>query len=320
MAFTDQFFGLAEEGTWGTAAARTEWSGVHGSSFLRRVKDRQTSALITSGDITRKVTRLDSADGLIETNLVYKGMRTLMAFLFNIPDASIVDGGTSPDFTHQYKLGPVGPGYTAEMHYGFPDSGLESMLAAGCKTQTVTFTFVDGQEVLLSGTFNGKPPVQAAKSTQTLPDYDTHTIDICQITCEIDDVVAPVTGVTINVDHKLTSRSRLNGSCDLSEQERAPEKREITGTLTAEWDDKTIYDLFANETPFKLEVLGVGPLIGGGPETFAFSARLNNCVFDTDPHGINDGGITTRGLTFASLADATFSPLEIIITNDAASG
>ena len=312
MAWNNQFFALAKEPNWGTLAARVEAHEIFGDSFQRLVKDKEESGTLQGVDPSSLDKQQERCEGQARIKPVTRGMKHFMAFLFNIDPTAIVTTGSGP-YVHTYKLGDIGPGYSCEQNFDFPDAGFESELGEGNKAQTFEMRFQEGEEPSLQVNYNGETTIQGPPSSGlTLPDYDQFRITACSRVCEIDDVAARATGCVITGDHRTQTISEMDGTCALAEQFRDSGRRNIGGTVDLRWIDRSHHLKFRQDTRFKLAIKAA---IGAD----LFNLVFPSCEFLADPYDFGDGGEVIRGVPFRSMAHAD-SPMMLELTNGLATG
>ncbi|MDX1388942.1 MAG: hypothetical protein R3344_07110, partial [Acidobacteriota bacterium] len=148
----DVFAGWAEESVWGTPVARTQFARAYEDAFLRHEVPQNPVTFLGSRDPEQVFSQIERGIGELHIPLVYDGMGKLLKHCMGL----VTDAGSGP-YTHTHDLDDnpftraASPlvGLTAELHYGLPDSSLESFLLYGGRVRQFGSNMRINEEVKL---------------------------------------------------------------------------------------------------------------------------------------------------------------------------
>jgi len=262
----DNFAGWGEETAWATEVARTQFARVYEDSSAAHEIPRNPVEFIGGRDPDTLFDGIQRGTMNINVPLVYDGVGVMLYHAMGQKSVS----GAGP-YIHIFSLDDLPytrvttplVGLSAEIHAGLNDTALESWTLEGGRVRNFTFNFTSNEEVKASFDLVGKQVKQDAKTASpTFPAYAAATSDLVipsQITVEFDDGASTVVhSAEITVANNLRDDKAFLGSQYIG----APTpngRREITGTLSKEWEDNTLYAAFLAGTVVKLEVICTGP-------------------------------------------------------------
>lgn len=253
----DIYAGWAKQTTdYDTLEARAKFSRVYSDSDLMHERPSDPKTHVGNLDPDEQHYTLERGTGRLVLPAQYKDQHDLHEAALGIREAD------SPPNTRVIKLANSLPanGLSVELHKGFPDAGNEAKLMTGGKVSTFAIQAAIDEEIRYDYGLIGKKVDLGAKTVSpTFQDLDTRHLLAKQIAVQIDAASANVFSVEINLDNNLTDSRGFLGSTYIAEPIRAPGKRTITGTISKEWTDKTLYDKFLSGASAELILTATGP-------------------------------------------------------------
>lgn len=305
------FGGVAEQVAYITPVARTQFFRVYGDSDLVHRNPSEPRAHLSKLDPDELFYKVNMGEG----NLVIPGQYTGMGKLMKHALGAVVDAGAGPSYTHTFTLTDGLPDYglTAELHKGFSDVGFESKIGTGMKVRTMNVKAQVNEETQFNfGLLGRKVDLGAVSGAPSFTDLDLHAVNPDQIAVTIDAASANVFGVEFTLDNNLRDDRAFLGDAYLAEPKRAAGKRKITGTISKEWDDKTLYEKFISGATAALVITATGPT------NYAMEITLNKIRFQDPTEETVEIDEIPQSLPFVAFLDATHTALKIVETNTTA--
>lgn len=251
------FAGWGKQDTdYDTLVARAFFSRVYSDSDLVHERPSSPKTHLGKLDPDEQHYTLERGTGRLVVPAQYKDMHHLFEAALGNQNAD------SPPNTRVYDLADTLPanGLSVELHKGFPDSGFESKIMTGGKVREFKIMAAIDEEVKYDFSLIGKKVDLGAKTASpTFQDLDTRHLLAKQIAVSIDASSANIFSAEITLNNNLRDNRGFLGMTYIAEPLRAPGKREITGTLSKEWDDKALYDKFISGASAELELTATGP-------------------------------------------------------------
>ena len=318
MSFYDQFVGWVAEASWGASpVARTAFSRFNKGTFLRHQRPQEPATQVGFRDVQRHVKQLEFGEGKLMLPLAYGGaLQTLWEHAFGAVSGA---GTVASPFLFTLDQNPFTrassplSGLLLELHAALPDSGFESFLMRGARFTEWGCEFSPEEPVVFDGDVSGRNVEEGAKTASpTYPDLETDEVIAEQITVEIDDTVTAVNGCSFRVNNNLnTSRGKLDGTPYVTAALAAPGRRIVSGTISKDWDNRTLYGKFLSGATAKLEIICTGP----NPKVMKFELPQLKLTGETPE--ADEGEYQEQNLPFTAEDDGSNGPLTLTDTQTA---
>lgn len=316
----DNYAGWGEETVWATEVARTQFARVYEESSAAHEIPRRPVEFLAERDPDMRFDGIQRGVVSLALPMVYAGLGKLLKHSFGV----VVDAGVGP-YTHTFTVDKTpytrtspAPlvGLSTELHMGMPDVGFESWTLEGGRVRNFSAAFAAGEETRFRAELVGKQVKQDAKTVSpTFPAYAAASSPLvipAQITIEFDDVGSTrVRGVEITVNNNLRDDDGFLGSLYI-DKPTVRGRREITGTISKEWENKTLYDKFISGAVAKLEVICTGP------GNFLHTWLLAQIRFTGETPGLAPTEAIDQNLPFTAYHDATNTAIKLTEQNDTA--
>jgi hypothetical protein len=280
--------------------------GLRAGGYLPRSQRRVVTTTDASGDIT--------------LDLPSRGLGLLLAQAMGTsPSPTTVTTGV---YSYAFTLGDVyGRSFTAQV--GVPQYGgtVTPKTLGGCKI--ASFELAVGNAAIATGKFN----VDAASlttgislATATFSNYSTTNLfNFAQGAITVDgSSVANIKDFTLTVDNTLkTDRFNL-GSAGVKAEQPINGFRKISGKLTAEFTDTTLFAKVLSDATTALVLTFTGGTIAGG-QSEKLIINVSAVKFTQDTPNVPGPGVIDLAMTFDAYDDGSNAPLTITYqTADAA--
>lgn len=210
------------------------------------------------------------------------------------PDA----GGAPTVYLHTATVGAL-TGKSLTVQVGRPDiqGVVRPFSYLGCKIASWELSCeVDGL-LTFTPTWDGVDETTGeALVAATYPAADD-LFDFVGASLTIDGTAVPVRNFTLSGDNALNTERYFMRESSLKDEQLEAAKRAYTGTLEAEFDALTLYDLFRNGDPVPVVATWEGAEIEGGLNSVV-RVTLPAVQFDGDTPGVSDDGIVAVSLPF----------------------
>lgn len=307
--------GFAEEVTWGTPLARTNWLRQVSES-LDRVIDRPDRPHLgdfgsASANRRSRFQAMDNVGGDITTELAYDDT-TLMLLKHAL--GQVVTSGAGP-FVHTFKnIEALTEGLTIERIRGFGDAAEETNVFEGMLVDSFALTQNIAEVAQQRYTFIGE--TEAGRVAAGTPVLNTTFTPVLHLHAD----ATPLTWDGNQFDvlswellgTKNLVRRQQVGS-DLTQKPTRGNFEELLLRITREYKGKEFYDGFVAQTPSDVV------LDYTGPGNFTMKITGHNAEIVSAPSPVSGPGIVTETVEFRLFADAVDGGLEIVINNDSAS-
>lgn len=317
--------GFAPETTYGTYVAPTKFIEGHAN-----LKDE--SQFIVGGDIaagrmqklgSRRVKTAFGAAGTFSAEVANKGMGPLLQALMGTTVTPVIQGaGPAHLQTHTFA-DPFGKSLT--LQEGLPDLSAGTVRPytfLGCKVLSAEFACAVGELLTAEWEIDSREVVE--NQTLVAASYPTGLAPFNwqQSTLKIGANVAGaasvdgVTGVKVNINRNSKTDRNYVGSGGRKAEPVINDWQEISGTLDADFLDKTFFvDRYHGGTGFALVWEFVGPLLNA---TFfeTFRITLPQCFFTGETPELEGPDVISGSFDFEAAYDGTTQPKIEYISSD----
>ena len=302
--------GIAEETTWGTAVAATNFRPLISSSLLRTIEKvpRPTLRTGAAGAMRRAhFVQADNAGGSFQVECDYNAIGMLCKHLMG----TVVDSAGPAPFTHTYTFANTLPtGLTIENIRG---TGTAEIFE-GCKINTGTFAVSAGgvmtfDAAVIAETY-GSPPRAASTSTITFDSTDAPVLHSHAGQLSFNSVNYDVIDMSLVVNNSLATRQKLGSAATL--EPLRSDFQSVEMSVTVEVDD-VLYAAYIDDTESDAVIT-----FTSGSDVFKFT--LHNAYLSETSDPVTDANIVRQSLVLVGQSDGTDEGLEIVITNANASG
>lgn len=301
--------GVGHESTWGTPVARTK--------FIEQVsvKGGNKSALLQADTIRgRSQVNLfrgaNMVEGEIVSELRYEGWEDFYLHLFG-KVATTTTNSTGKQHIFSFDDTVAMPtGLTIEVKY---DSA-GTVLWEGCKVDQMDLAFEIDK--LLKATIKvvGEFESTTTASTPTFP--TAGIITWTQATLTKDAVAKEVVSCNVSVKNGYMTDRRVIGSSNV--KEHTPGKRELTGQLTAWFENLTDWrDALAADSTFALVLTATGGTIAGSSPSDNYDLILNipNVKIESHEKDVSDPGPMKQTVSWRAMKVSSTEVATLTITN-----
>lgn len=329
--FQDCSIGMAKESTYGTAVTVSRFfEGVDESLDLNK-NVVQGKGLRVSSRVARSSRRVIptlDAGGDMSVECLSKGQGLLWEQCMGAGASTLVSGTT---YQQVFTLADLMPSATWQKGVPRYDNTVDAYTYPGSTVDSFEFTFANSEIAMLKWTLDCKDvtivPAYATPSYPTSPNlfhFANGTISTGTLTAPTSTALASaatplanVRGGSIKVSHNVNA-DRYNFGGGGRKFQPKPGLREITGSLTVEYDSGTFRDAVLNDTPMSLIVQFTGGALSAGNETL--QVVLPELKFDGKLPAANGGEEVTIDLEFTVLDNLTAAqPIWVVArTSDSA--
>lgn len=292
------FLGIGEESTYGTPVARTKFLQILSESLVT-IEEKAESLSVSNVDVTDQ----DVWQGVVDVNgdvqfhVPFEGAELLFKHAFGSV-TSTQDGATGI-YDHVFSLADSLPtGLSLEIN-----RDISSFTHAGCKIDTLELN-IGGVSEFLRATCGiiGRDVATASASTAVYPDFPKFKGTEFVLTWN--SVSIPVTNFGITLNNNLDKTSYTLGSRFRREPVRN-DKRRISGTFNALFEDLTQFNDFRTSTNRALIGKFTGPLIPGGTtQTYDLKLTCGIGRIDTYPIQVNSMSKLAVDVGFSGLRNS----------------
>lgn len=318
--------GIAAESTYGTYVAPSTFI-MATKVALKKVKNTTTDQGLAAGRLlnlgSRRVVTTKAGEGSVSFNAVNKGMGLLLQGLMGTAVTPVQQAATTAYLQTHTLADPFGKSLSIQS--GVPDAGgtVRPYTFLGCRVTDATFTVevdkdvecefnVDAQDVTEAQTIAA---ASYATGTRQFVGTDA-TIKVGTYASEAS--VSGVKKVSVKIDRALKTDRFYLGASGLKGQPIISDFTKITGTISADYIDKTVFaDRFAADTGFSLVIELVGTLIAS---TYYNTLRITlpQCFLDGDTPQVDGPDVVSGDFPFVCNFDGTNLPKIEYISTDTA--
>lgn len=312
--------GIAPEVTYGTFVAPTSWL-LPVKVSLKKVKNTAQSAAIASGRLlasaSGRVLTTRAAGGSIDVEVSTRKMGLLLQALMGTTVTPTVL--VAPAYTQVHTLADT-VDKSLSIQVGVPEAGgtVRPYSFSGSKVTSGSFEFEPGSIPTASFEFDCQdvteaPALGAASFPTGITPFVGAKTAIKVGTYGSEAAVVGVKKATVKIDRAIDTERFYLGGAGLKAQPISNGFVAITGSISADYVDKTVFaDRFASDAGFSLVLETTGALIGGtNYETFRIT--LPGCYLDGDTPILDGPGVVNGDYSFTCLFDGTNQPkIEVI--------
>ena len=318
--------GIKSETVYGTPVTVSTFLPIS-KEALTKEKDVAQASGLAAGRLqdlaTGRVVTTRAAKGTITLDLASNGFGQLLQTLMGTSVTPVIQGATAAYLQTHTLADPVGKSLTVQV--GVPDTTgtVRPYTYQGCKVVEGDFSFdinstspvqsvwtLDAQDVT-------EAPLLAAASyvSPVRPFVGTDvTIKVGVFGAEA--AVDGVTKVDVKIPRPLNVKRFYFGALGVKKEPLLNAFMKITGTITADFIDKTIWaDRFASDAGFSLVIEAKGALIASTYYQM-FRVTLPGCFLDGDTPILDGPDVVNGAFPFSALFDGTNLPKIEYISTD----
>mgnify|MGYP003441199056 CR=1 FL=1 len=318
--FSDIPFGLLKETTYGTPVTVSRWFEHTGETFDYNKNIVEPKALRVGsrmGMTTRRVITTSDAGGDVTIPCLSKGMGTMWEQCMGSGTSTLVSGST---YQQLFTFADVMPSATYQIGIPRYDGTTTPFTYSGGMVDSFELEFANGEVAMLKVTVDARDVTTAtALASPTMPAASANLFHFANgslstgtvtapttwsveepVTTALASSVTPLTNVrsgNIKVSHNLNTGGYNFGA---SGKKRKPSTglREVTGSLTVEFDSATFTDAVLSETPMTLVLTFTGGALSEGTETL--QVVLSEIKLDGKMPTSNGGDEITVDMSFTA--------------------
>lgn len=327
------------ESTWGTAVTpdhTVEFDSetlVYNPGFIEPTGLR-VGTMYKRASRVRVARQTVSGDVMLE--LATKGMGLLVKQALGSSLAAPVQIGTTTAYKQIHTpTGLYGLGLTMQVGRPEPATGVvRPFTYAGCKCTAWEFDVKDNATPTFKVTVDGRSSTTV--TALATPSYLTGStvFDFSQATVKLGGTATTASGETtisggvalstIATEFTLTGANPMDvtryglGNAGQKAQQLQNANPTITGKLAAEFGKTELYDVFAANTTFPMEVDLVGSQVGTSGNNFAVTFIMPAVKLKTAPPNVSGPGLVQMSSTFEVYSDEVNPVVQVKIVSDEA--
>lgn len=316
--------GIAPEGTYGTYVAATKFLPIMKAPFTK-VKNTVQSSWLGAGRLLEtgagRVVTTKAGKGSIEMDVFNKSMGLILQALMGTSVTPVQQGGT-PAYLQTHTLADT-VGKSLSVQAGLPDTTgtVRPYTFLGVKVTDCEFAFEVDKTITAKASFDARDvseaqSLAAASYAATLRPFVGTDTSVKLGTFGAEAAVVGVRKATVKIDRNLAVDRFYLGASGLKAEPLIGDFTQISGTITADFVDKTVFaDRFAADTSFSLVLEAVGLNISGAYfDTFRIT--LPQCFLDGDTPTLDGPDIISGDFPFVCKFDETNLPKIEYISRD----
>ena len=300
--------GIGQEGTWGTAVARSNWRPLISSSLARTIEKvpRPSLRVGTLGAMQRAhFVQADASGGGVVIECTYENVGMHVKHLLGAVSTAST--------THTYTIAnDVPTGLTMELVRGTGSSEIFE----GCRFPSGTFSVSSGGVMQLeleviaeTSTESGaESPSVAPRSAAGTPSFgsgDTPVLHSHAGTLSFNSVNYSLVDFSVTLNNALARRQLLGSA--VTKQPLRSDFMSVEASLTLEVED-VLYKALSDDTESDAVIT-----FTSGSRTFAFTIQNAFLSSATDP--VSSAGIVSQSLTLVGQSDGTDEGLKVVINS-----
>lgn len=335
----DAQLGFALELTYGTAVTVNKFQEFNSESLTWEPTWLEPSGL-RAGTKFKRASRLVQSRQTVSGSLEMEHATRLMGTLWKLALGSAVTTPTQIGTTTAYKQVHtpgdfIGKSATIQVGRPEPSGTVRAHTYAGCKVAGWEFSCSDGEYAMLNLDIEGRSESTATALATAAYVAGAGVFNFSQVTALrtggtatttagettiAGGVAVPgvVSGITISGETPMATERYGLGNAGLKNEPLENDIPTVTGTLSAEWDRTTFYDLFKNNTTTALEIKFEGSLIGASAEKDTLSFILPAVKFKTVAPNVDGPDVIQADVDFEAYSDETNPVIQVkLISADA---
>lgn len=288
---------------------------------------------LRAGTKFKRASRLVQSRQTVSGSLEMEHATRLMGTLWKLALGSAVTTPTQIGTTTAYKqVHTPGDfkGQSATIQVGRPEpSGtVRPHTYSGCKVSGWEFSCSDGEYAMLSLDIDGRTEstttaLAAASYVAGVNVFNFAQVTVLRLggtasTTAGETTIATgtavpgvVSGITISGETPMATERYGLGNAGLKNEPLENDIPTVTGTLSAEWDRTTFYDLFKANTTTALEVKFEGAAIGASGEKDTLSFILPAVKFKTVAPNVDGPDVIQADVDFEAYSDETNPAIQV---------
>jgi hypothetical protein len=316
--------GFAAESTYGTYVAPNKFIEGHAN-----MKDE--SSYIVGGDVaagrmqklgSRRVKTAYGASGTFSAEVANKGMGPLLQALMGTSVTPVIIGA-GPGYTQTHTFAdPFGKSLTVQE--GLPDLSAGTVRPysfLGCKVMSAEFSCAIGELLTAEWNLDSREVVESESLVAASYPVGLAPFNWVQSAVKIGATVGAaasvsgITGVKVNINRNSKTDRNYVGSGGRKAEPVLNDWQEISGTLDADFLDKTVLaDRYHGGTGFALVWEFIGPALGAAFETFRIT--LPQCFFTGETPELEGPDVISGSFDFEASYDGATQPSIVYISSD----
>jgi hypothetical protein len=262
------YVGFGKETTEGTFATVNKFLAATSVSFDDTNDYLSPMTLRGSRDMTLALPAPFSVNGSLEMPLVSEDVELLLKSAFAASSASTGVVGVASAYSHVFTPGNASPTFTFERYNGGADGGATGALQmqySGVRVNTLELRASFGEIVTATLGLDGTDRQRVSPASPLTPSYATVSVNPfhfngAKVSIGGSDS-AIVKDLTLSVNNNVEHIGTLRQTRGYSRV--AMGAREITLSMSMDFQDGTEYDRLLNDSEFAVELTFRGPLITG---------------------------------------------------------
>lgn len=325
------------ESTWGTAVTPDHTVEFDSETLVYSPGFIEPTGL-RAGILAKRASRVrvarQTVAGDVMLELATKGMGLLVKHSLGSPLTAPVQIGTTTAYKQIHTFGGLyNLGLTLQVGRPEPGTGtVRPFTYAGCKVTGWEFDVKDNSTPTFKATVDGKAATTATALATAAFLTGSTVYDFSQATIKLGGTASTASGETtiaggvamstIATDFTLTGATPTDttryglGNAGQKAQQLQNATPTITGKLAAEFGKVELYDVFAANTTFPMEVDLTGGVIGASGSNFIVTFIMPAVKLKAAPPNVSGPGIVAMATTFEVYSDEVNPVLQVKIVSD----
>lgn len=310
--------GFAAESTWGTRVTPTRFLEFVSEGFQLQIERIESRAIRASNRVLRSdrwVADRRGATGQVEWEVATRGFGLLFKHMLGAV-ATSTPGGATATRDHTCTLGDM-DGLAFTVQVGRPDVGgtVRPFDYTGAKITQWEISSGVGGLLSLRTTFDARDEdTSQSLATASYPTGQT-LLSYVGGTITVGGSPLDVTEFSLQGSNGLKTDRHLIRASTLKKEQVPAEMLDITGSLSAEFENLTAYNRFVNGTIASVVAKWEGPTI---ETTFKYHVEvtLPAVRFDGETPTVGGADIIPQSLPFRVLSDGSNPPITVVYRTD----
>jgi hypothetical protein len=310
--------GAKAESTWGTYIAVDHFYEVMSTSLGKEKTVVQLGGMAAGRATplaTRRVVTTKGASGNIVIQVPNTKFGLLLNMIFGGTVTPVQQGGSAAYLqTHTLQSDVTGKSMTIQVGVPQTDGTVKPFNFLGCKVKSAEFSVELGGATMVTIEVDAKDLdettalVAGSYPLTVAPFHFGQSAVKIHATYGSEAAIAGVRKVSVKIERPLATDRNYQGNAGLKLEQITNDNLAITGVITADFLDKTVFnDRYAADTGFAFVWECIGPIIAS---TFAetFRLKLPKCYLDGDTPTLDGPDIISGDFPFTALFDGTNGP------------
>lgn len=306
--------GIATETTFNNSVTVTRFYEFTSENIKFNKKVAVGQGLRAGGQLPRsqrRVVTTTDVTGDITLDLPTRGLGLLLSHAMgSAPSPTTVTTGV---YSYSFTLGDIyGRSFTAQV--GVPQYGgtVTPKTTSGMKVSSWELSVANGGIAI--GKFNVDGASMTTGTSLATASYSpiSNLFNFAQGAITVDgSAVANIKDFTLTVNNTLKGDRFNLGASGIKAEQVINGFRSITGKLTAEFTDTTLFAKYLADTSTALALTFTGATIAGG-QSEKLSITVSAVKFDADTPNVPGPGVIDLAMTFTAYDNGTDAPLTIV--------